>query len=394
MPCPAPLLHAEVDVGGMSFYILLSCHRSNTFEIPNMLKSALRYCKDYLAVPLKSHGITAVRLNKQDKVIEAVCKGPALCRGIIKVWCKMNYVLYPFLTDIDIIKNLKNYLVFSGIKGDFVDEGGGFLTVRSNLDVDIYNLRTLDKEFVISGIKAKPLLAPPGTFFIVTSDFKIMYVSKDKRLEALKVENGFRDASPFFFGYTFALLTKDKLSVHKKSGDEWEIIDELKVPGAYKVEWGSLEGEPALISYSKDKVVIKSLKGDMVVLNTKGALNVSVSLNTETVILSYPSEVKVLNLYTGEEETNLKIRGIKRISWSLYSDFAALCSDEMCWIFSNLAKSLVVAKKISNVKDIAWGSSTYNLYMARGNKMSIIFFNPHGVRTWRLIVRRPIPREI
>jgi len=132
----------------------------------------------------------------------------------------------------------------------------------------------------------------------------------------------------------------------------------------------------------------------MAVLNTKGAIEVSVTINTETVALSYPSEVKIINLYTGEEETRLKISGVKKISWSLYSDFAAMCSDTMCWIFSNLTKTLVTAKKITNVKNLAWGSSTYNLYMARGEKMSTIFFNPHGVRTWRLIVRRPIPREI
>ena len=395
MLCPALLLHAEVDVGGMSFYLLLTCPRSNKYEMPNMLKSALRYCKDHLAVPLRSDGIISVRLNRNEKTLEAVCaekkKG---CKGIVKVWCRMNYVLYPFLTDVEIAKNIKNYLVFSDIKGDYVREGGGYLSLRRIMDIKTINLRMLENELSERGIKAVPLLAPPGTFFIVTSDMRILYVSKEKKMEVMKVKEGLKDASPFFFGYSFALLTKDKVTVYKKSGEEWVVVDEVRVPDAYKVEWGSLEGEPALMIYAKDKVIIKSLKGDMAVLNTKGAIEVSVTINTETVALSYPSEVKIINLYTGEEETRLKISGVKKISWSLYSDFAAMCSDTMCWIFSNLTKTLVTAKKITNVKDLAWGSSTYNLYMARGEKMSTIFFNPHGVRTWRLIVRRPIPREI
>ncbi len=238
------------------------------------------------------------------------------------------------------------------------------------------------------------MLAPQGTFFVVTLDGKIMYVGKNSKIEVMKVEEGLRDATPFFFGYAFVLLTKNKLTVLKKSGDKWESVDEMPNVDGYRVEWGSLEGEPAIILYSKNKVIIKSMKGDMAVLNTEGATSVAVSVNTETVILGYPEEVRVLNLYTGEEEAKFKTPGVKRIAWTLYSDFAAMCSDTMCWIFSNLSKSLVTARKVSNVSGIAWGSNTYNLFLSRGKKMSVIFFNPHGVRTWRLIVRRPIPRGI
>jgi len=389
LTCRTLVTHVEPDVGGTSVYALVGAKgQCSEVRAPKILRDVVSRAKTYKIQVIKKIKNAPKKVTYEDGYLKFLCEKE--CSFVVKAWALTGVPVTPFVTDVDIVTNMKNVFTFN-IKATKVRERGGVLGLQNLGSAVAIDVRTFDPLSNFKALLVEPLSAPRRSFYAYFPDGSLYLVGPDVK-ERIAVVRDLMDVVSFPYGYLTSIIRKDKVDVISKRKGTWTILK--RVEGAAKsAEWCLVDSTPALAIYYEDHISLVTLREEIINIAVEGWRAASLSPNAELLLLSTGEGVKLIDLNSGEKLKEFKLKGVELISWSPYSDFAALCSKEACWIYSNLSKEIATVRKVSNATSVWWSPSTYNLYVARGNKLEITFFDPPGVKATLLVARRPILRE-
>ena len=390
MNCKALLTHAEPDVGGTSLYVLVICKGKGrgSVEAPTMVKDAIEKAKRYEIFLTRSIEGEVKDITYEDGTLKFSC--PTKCAFTIKVWAQTGTPVFPFLTDVELVRNSENSISF---KSNVVSvrERGGVLVLRSVGTSKVIDLRNVEPLIRLPTVLAEPPVAPPKSVFAYFQGGELYFIGLGKKELVMKKED-IMDLSSYFYGLMIAISNNKKVDVVARKKGGWDVVDVVE-ERPLKVEWCLATNGPALALHYRNKLSLRSLTGETINITIPNTVASSISPDARVLLRATPDRVQVVSLEDGEVVKEFPLPGIKLIEWSFYSDFAVLCSDYACWVYSDLSKQIVVVKLINGVTGAWWSPSTYNLYLAKRRSLQVVSFNPRGVRGTFPAARRPIPRE-
>ncbi|NPA85601.1 MAG: hypothetical protein GXO07_06340 [Crenarchaeota archaeon] len=389
MSCKALLTHAEADVGGTSLYSLVLCPSGGTeARAPRMVADAVQKSKRHEVQLVRRLEGDATAVSYEDGRFKFRCK--RRCSFIVKVWAQTGVPVFPFLTDVDVVKNSSNVMSFR-VKAVDVRDRGGVLVLKRVGTSRVVDLRDLRPLINVPVVLAEPPVAPRRSVFAYFPDGTLYFYGLNRK-ELIMRSREIKMIAPFFYGLMIAVAERQSVKLLVRRAGGWEEVEEVE-GRPHKIEWGYAWESPVLALHYRDRVVLKSVRGEVINVALPDVRASSISPDARHLIKASPDSVQVINLEHGEVVKEFPISGVQIVEWSFYSDFAALCSDRACWIYSDLSKEIVVVKPVTEVTGAWWSPSTYNLYLARGSKISVVSFDPRGIRGLLPVARRPTLQE-
>jgi len=387
--CRALLTHAEPDVGGTSLYLLIICKSKGrgSVKVPNMVKDAIEKAKKYEIFLTRSIEGDVKDITYEDGLLKFTC--PTKCIFAIKIWAQTGVPVFPFLTDVELVKNSRNIISFK-TNVVSVRERGGILVLRRMGSAKAIDLRSIEPLIKMPIMLAEPPIAPPKSVFAYFPGGELYFIGLGKK-ELVTKKSNVVDLNSYFYGLMVAISDNKKVDVVARKKDGWDVVDVIEEK-PFKVEWCLAANGPALALHYRDKLSLRSLTGETINVAIPNTVTSSISPDARMLLRATADKVQVVSLEDGEVVKEFPIPGIRLIEWSFHSDFAVLCSDYACWLYSDLSKQIVVVKLIGNVTGAWWSPSTYNLYLARKKSLQIISFDPKGVKGASPAARRPIPQ--
>jgi len=390
--CSAIVAYAEPDVGGMSFYLYVYCKKrgQNIVKLPRMVKSVIdKTNKIELTIVRGFKNIAKYKLRDDRSHLELHTKKDNVLI-IFNMWVFTNGVLYPLLSDIDIVKGVSRSYDLADLKGKKLRERSGMVCTSSNSSSRVKDLRTYT--WVINNIKSKciePLIYPKNSL-IVSTQKKLYFIKIGSEREKVTEEKeALNECSAFPFGKIVSVSTLNKLKIYQYIRDEWIKRQEYEVNSIKNMSWTIFMNKIAVAVYVPQRYMILTLDGDITSIDMKSSRLAEISPYGEKIAVAYKDKVDILDVESEKVKASINLANVRILRWSPYGDYLLLCSEASCNIYSDLTESVVIGKPIENVKDGWWSPHTLSLYLQRDSGVTLWYFDPQMVRSKNLVVRIP-----
>ncbi len=392
MSCRSLLTHAEPDVGGTSLYALVTCPEGgNEARAPRMVVDSINKARRYEVHLLKKLEGDVGGVRYSEGLFKFSCTKK--CSFTLKVWAQTGTPVYPFLTDVGIIRNSGNLFAFKA-RATSVKERGGTLVLQRVGTSKVIDIRYFDPMISLPILLAEPTISPRRSFFYY-SPGETLYFWRSGRGEEVGRVKGVKVLSSYFYGFLVAAVGSEGIKVFARKKGGWDEIMKENLPEERPLDadWCAAWNSPTLALYFNKRLELRSVGGESLVVNLPKAKKMKISPDAKTLLVVTEDGLDVIDMDSGDVIKRFKLPKIDIVSWSYYSDFAALCSSFACWIYSTLSNSLILVKLMKDVTSAWWSPSTYNLYLTSKDRLRVLSFDPRGVRAVAPVARRPIPRE-
>ncbi len=392
--CRGMVAHSEPEAGGMNFYIYVTCEGDGieNFALPRMVKDSLKYSTDHIEITLvrRSRNLKSVRLNRERGLLEIELKEKGRSAFILNLWMYTDGILYPLLSDIDIVKNTSKAFEFVDLKGETLRERSGIVTSIKGRSVNVKDLRTYT--WIAKNMRANcvdPLIYPPRSLVLSYRDKTYFMKIGGVREEIATSKSEVKLCASFPYGKIVALATSSGVEIYQHVGEEWKLRSHHEIPYIRDLDWCIFMNKISLGISSPDKYIISTLGGDLTMIELRRVRRAKISPYGDKLAVVYKDHLEILDMDSGDKQFEIKMSNINALTWSPYGDYLLFCNESNCSIYSTLTESIVIGKPIRGVKNVWWSPHTLSVYLQREESTTLWFLDPHMVRSKQLVMRLP-----